>query len=291
MSKTQHIVATRVTTDAADADYHGAAWGAASPVGSDISPDADGEFPNPPQVIIDISHMMSRALGKQMPMTGTYRVTGIKVGLKNVDDAVDDNDRGAVFAGYIYWHTPTKHKVDAFQASRMLEKNSEHDEIDGDSIFLSSDRDYSGFRFNWSADGDISYPTVGAGVGNFVATTGKQEWSLADILDLYEDALAQPGDKSNSLWTARTGGPSIMRWAAQWNNAQHEDSTLGSTSLIEQPLVGDFVYQAAADRHIDVLGGLMVIEFQSSNTLPNGDASPDDYDIQVELQIEGWSTW
>jgi len=93
------------------------------------------------------------------------------------------------------------------------------------------------------------------------------------------------------LSVTKCGGKSSMRFALALNNAMHQDGALTTVQLIENPAVHDFVWQAEAGRHIDVMGGLLNFNVQQSNTLPNGDASPDDYDVQVEITIEGWSSW
>lgn len=285
-SQGQHIVASRATVDSSDANYHGVAWIQPSPIGSDISPDADGVYPSPPVILCDLSHMLSRSLGKQMSMTSTYRVTGIKIGVKNVDD-IDDNDRGIALAGYIYYHTPTKHKVDAIQASRKIEKASEEDQIDGDSLYINQYDRYSGFRFNWNEDDQVKYPTNAGDVDGWNVLTATEEWNLDDMLILYDNTIAPEQAPVRALWIRKTGGPSLMRWGLSWNNAMNE---AGGT-LIENPGVDDFEYVAEAGRHIDVMGGLLAVEVQVSNSLPTTELSPDHYDIQVEMTVEGWTSW
>jgi len=287
MSKVQHKVTSRVTASSASDAYHGVGWIDPSPIGSDLSPDADGVFPQYYVVLIDLSHMLSLTLGKQMPMDAVYRVTGLKIGLQNVNDA-DDNDRGAVFNGYVYWHGATKHKIDAIQVMRLLENNSEEDQIDGDSIFLSGAKQYRGIRYGWDDDDQVWYQTDAFDVNGWSAATGKTDWNLSSLFDIYSDTVdgTQP---LRALWQTRVGKANKMRFAVGYNNAMHEDSTFGTTSLIENPQVHDFDWQAQDDRHIDVLGGMLAVEFRGGNTLPNGDASPDDYDIVMEITIEGWS--
>jgi len=295
-SQGQHVVATRVTVDAQDSDYHGAAWTEPSPVGDDVSPDADGVYPNDLNFSIDLSHMLSRMLGKQMSMTETYRVTGIKIGVKNVDD-IDDNDRGIVLGGYLQWFTPSKHRIDAVQACRRIEQAAEADSIDSDSLFMSTVNRYKGFRFNWRYDDQVYYPTNAGSVAGWNAETGLTQWSLRKMLELYGQSIDPPTLKARALWWTKCGGYSTMRWACGFNNAMHEDPNptvgdpIGLPLLIENPGVHDFEFQSAAGRHIDVMSGLMQCNVQFSNTLPNGDASPDDYDIQVEITVEGWSSW
>jgi len=300
-SQGQHIVATTVTESQASGVYHGAAWTDPSPIGADISPDADGVYPAPGlYFLVDISHMLSRALGKQMSMTSTYRVTGIKLGVKNVDD-IDDNDRGIVLGGYLWYHTPTKNKIDAIQACRKIERASEANQIDPDSLFIRTEDRYTGFRFNWNDDQQVYYPTNALDVGGYKTLTGKDEWSLHHMLDLYGTSLgpADGCEKGRQLFNSRTGGVNLMRWALAFNNAMHVDPPVaaghildpGLPYLIENPAVNDFEYVAEAGRHIDVMGGLILGQVQFSNTIPNGDVSPDDYLLQVEITVEGWSSW
>jgi hypothetical protein len=246
---------------------------------------------------IDLSHMLSRMLGKQMSMTETYRVTGIKIGVLNVDPGTDDNDRGILLGGYLQWYTPSKHRIDAVQACRRIEYASEAGSIDVDSIFISTVNRYKGFRFNWRFDDEIWYPTGSGAVNGWFAATGKDQWNLQDMLSLYGDSINPASPKHRQLWWSKTGGKSNMRWALAFNNAMHVDppptlnDPLGLTYLIENPAVNDYDFQAESGRHIDVLGGLINCNVQFSNTIPNGDVSPDDYDVQVEITVEGWSSW
>ncbi|AXH76826.1 MAG: hypothetical protein [Cressdnaviricota sp.] len=125
-SKQIHSVSTVVTNDTDDGGYEGASWVINDPVGSNISPDSDGVFGTTKYVLVDLSKLLSVKLGRQMPMTATYRLKGFQIGLRNVDDA-DDNDRSAFMGGTVFYHSPTKHKIDALQAARFVER---HNEID-----------------------------------------------------------------------------------------------------------------------------------------------------------------
>lgn len=295
-SVTQHVMTTIVASHEGSASHNGVAWIEPSPVGADLSPDADGEYNPYLRFVVDISHMLSRVLGKQMSMTETYRVTGIKIGIKNHDD-VDDNDRGMVIGGYLYWHTPTKHKIDAIQACRKIERASEEDQIDGDSLFLRTGNRYTGFRFNWNDDEQVKFPTNAGDVSGWNSYTGSDEWNMWRMLQLYSATIDPEEPKDRQLFISKVGHYDLMRWACGFNNAMHVDppptvsDPLGQTYLIENPGVHDFVFQAEANRHIDVMGGLILGEVQWSNTIPNGDVSPDDYYVNVEITVEGWSSW
>lgn len=290
MSVGQHVVTTTVTASPQSSNYHGAAWVLNDPIGSDLSPDADGEFGSNPAFLVDLSHMLSRSMGKQLPMCATYRVTGIKIGIQNVDDA-DDNDRGAFFSGYIYSHEPSKHKIDALQAMRAVEKHGEADDLDAMGSLFQVNRAYQGFRFNWSDDAQLSWATNAQSTPAWGTITGKDEYNMAETFNLYTQGLDDfAADKFYTLWTYRTGAAALMRWACSLNNASHEDD-LGLPHLIEQPAIDDFHFQTAGGRHLDVVGGLMVVEVRNCNTIPNGDVSPDDYNFQIQIEVEGWNTW
>lgn len=300
-SKTLHVVSTTVTNDVDDAEYRGAAWGVLpDPSGRDLSPDADGVYIDENAIVVDLSHMLSRTLGKQMPMTGTYRIKGIKIGLKNVDDLIDDNDRGMLAYGYIYTHGETKHKIDALQAARFVERHSEIGQTDGDSEIFVSDAGsphYRGMRYGWNGANQVAHQTQ-CSVSDYNTVSGSTTWNMVDLFDIYENGLDQPDEKDNALWTQRTGGPNLMRFSCDIQNAMHSESgflddggLIPDVAVIESPRVNDFHWQAPGDTHIDALCGLVLIDVLGSNTLPNGDMSPDDYDWHVTFEIEGWSTW
>lgn len=295
MSQGQHMVATRVTDNSSSINYHGAAWTSPSPIGSDISPDADGTYP-PYNILVDISHMLSIMLGKQMSMTETYRVTGIRIGVKNVND-LDDNDRGVALYGHLKWYAPSKHRVDAIQLCRKIERESEKHSMTSGSLWISTAHQYQSFRYNWDADFQVKYNTGAGSVSGWNAATGWNSWNMEDMFNLYGQHIDPVTDKGRQLFSGKLGGHSQMRFGLSFNNAMHEDPVptptdpLGLPFLIERPDIGDFVWQAEAGRHIDVMGGLLEIQVEGSNTLPNGDASPDDYDVVVTIAVEGWNSW
>ena len=76
------------------------------------------------RIVIDLSEALGYRLGKQIPQTANFRVNYLSISLRNVDDG-SDNDGPQYFAGDFEWYTPTKHRVDAVQAWRQLEKRLE----------------------------------------------------------------------------------------------------------------------------------------------------------------------
>ena len=94
-----------------------------------VNEDNDGEIPGSTGYdwVVDISHLLSEQLGKQMPMMATYRVKGMHLSLRNVND-VADNDASLAIGGIVNWYSPTKHRIDALQHARTYKR---HAAIDG----------------------------------------------------------------------------------------------------------------------------------------------------------------
>lgn len=295
MSNQIHTWASRCVHDASDANYNGVHWTEANgqPVGSNLSPQADGVYPNPPRILVDLSHMASLALGRQMPQTATYRVTGITIGMQNCDD-LDDNDRGAFFNGYINYYNPTSHRINAMKAARAVERFSEGDEMDyASSLFPPINEHYAGFRFGWSRDDDVDHQTHAGGVVDWTNATSLQNWAMGQIFDMYDEGMQDYTTIGGALWKSRCGATSKLRWSASINNADFSDPA-GFTPngyLTESPGISDYQWSAGADQHIEVMGGLLLIEVRQCNSIPNGDAVRDDYDFTVGVEVEGWSAW
>lgn len=243
--------------------------------------------------------MGSLALGRQLDQTSTYRVTGIKIGVQNVDEGVDDNDRGAFFTGYVNYFSPSKHRINALQAARAVEKHSEGADLDsGASLFPAANQHYRGFRFGWSLDDDVLFQTNAQQVPDWTAATGKDNWNMGEIFEIYSDSQMQSDAREGALWNDRTGATDKLRWACSVNNADHvelsvfDGNILGQENyLVESPGIQDFEYQTPAGTHLEVLGGLLLIDVRNCNTIPNGDVSPDDYYFTVQIEVEGWSSW
>ena len=77
-----------------------------------VTEDDDGEIPagDNHDWIIDISTLLSEQLGKQMPMMATYRVKGIQMSLRNVNNT-NDNNYALAYGGSVEWYVPTMHRI------------------------------------------------------------------------------------------------------------------------------------------------------------------------------------
>lgn len=175
------------------------------PAENDIDADNDGVMGPSHGFLIDLSEIASRKLGMQAPMMATYKVRSLRIGIRHVDDVVD-NDESTAFAGYFYHYPLTEHMKESLRLARQVEKLQEQDKIDNDSFLLSYDKDYSGFRYGWDNAGDVEHQTVPA------EEIGIQSWSLQDIGRAYTFMLGRP-EQSNALWTQRWPKTLVNAWA------------------------------------------------------------------------------
>jgi hypothetical protein len=257
------------------------------PIGDDIEIDDDGVVLDVYRCVIDLSHAMSKKLGRQCPMTAIYRLKDLKIGLRNVDDG-SDNDAATVFSGKIRWVAPNKHAIDAIQAARKLARNKSSVQLTGSGMPTAfgqagaGERPYTGFRFGWRTENDVMSPTpedfpVGSAVDG-----GTPSWCLYDddgalsIIDGWSEYNGMNATKSNALWTKRTGATSQKLFTCV-NNA-----TDGNAPI---PANTDYHYNGG-DNHLAVVGGLLCVDFMYSSTDQVG--ANDDLTVHIEVGVEGW---
>lgn len=257
--------------------YNWFSWSQGASSG-DIDIDADGEMPDT-EAVCDLSQALSLRLGKQMSMMSVYKVNYIGIRLVNVDD-VTDNTLGAHFGGKVQYWEPSKHRIDAMQAARAVERHAESGEIDADSFLLTTEKDYSGMRFDWDAGGQVAYATS----ENFAALVGT-EWDLKELFQIYSDMLDNENQKANSLWSRRTGIESNMGWTASIQN--HMATNIG--------VPDEYTYNPRSDmweiyfpEPIEVLGGLLNVQVNDSST-ESLQIQDDDYNLEITVGVTGWS--
>lgn len=245
---------------------------------ADIDIDADGEMPNT-RILVDLTQALSQRLGRQMSQMSTYRVDSISIHLVNVNDLVD-NDSAANFGGRIHYWSPTQHRIDAMQLARQTEKAFESADIDNDSWLLSTDNDYKGMRFNWDADQQIVYATQ----EGFTALAGN-EWDFAELFQTYGIMEGMP-TQTNALWSnSRAGYPNQLGWTASYQNESKTADALDDHTLY---VPNSSPFQATG-LNLEVLGGLLMIDVESSSTDDIGSIVDDDYQILVTIGVTGWS--
>ena len=242
--------------------------------------DADGVLTSRNTILVDLSHALSIRLGRQMSMMHTYKVDYISIQMRNVDDA-NDNDSGLELNGKIHYWSPTSHRITAMKLAQAVEKQVESGSIDGDSFLLSTDDDYKGMRFNWDADGQVKYATS----EGFTGLSGS-EWDLKELFEIYSDQLVV-GAPDNHLWSSgRLGYPDNIGFNCWYVNDTGQDGVINDPLGMQayDPKSHMFVF----DKQVDVLAGLIAIEFEGTSTDSPLNINDDDYEIQVTIGVTGW---
>lgn len=260
-----------------------------------VNEDNDGEIPESSNYDwkVDISHLLSEQLGKQMPMMATYRVKGVHLSLRNVNDTVD-NDASLAIGGTINWYSPTKHRIDALQYTRkfMQDKFGGINNVDSPFGAWANDKKYRGLRFNWNADND----GVNGAILDESTVLAGTEYSLYEIFDHYNQAIGgfpseegydSAGSPGDALWNTRTGLDEVdsLYWNIAYTN-RIQTSSFNDDGEYNAPSFQTFDF-FAPNNHLSVLGGLMHVHAFHSNTDTAG-LVEDDYYIQCTIMVEGW---
>lgn len=255
--------------------------------GFPIDQDADGvmEGFSRRTIVLDLSEMLGYRLGKQIPMTANFRVNYLSIGLRNVNDG-NDNDGPNYFAGDWEWYTPTKHRVDAVQAWRQLEKRIEEHDSDQEGIFVSSEDRYKGFRYGWThSEEQVQHVTMGA-PGEL-----PNGYNLVDMLTTYNAGLNQgTPSQSNAIWDRKVGRSSHLGWSAVCENGEFRDGPLLDNDNFDTANIRDFQWTAPHGHAIEVMGGLLIINVTHSS-VDNIQNIDDDFDLHIDVGVSGWSSW
>ena len=259
----------------------------------DIQIDNDGEMENT-RILVDLSRGLSQRLGRQMSMLSTYKVDYVRIDLVNKNDGID-NDGAAAFGGRVHYWSPSKHRINAMQIARAIEKID--DVAEGHEKYqllvpLDEVKTYKGVRFNWDGDGQVIYDT-----SETMSSLAGSYWDLEELFDEYEQGvLSQAIEYTNQLWdSGRCGYQNQFGWSASYTNYQQADDAVHSP-ITEAPLLDVPIYAPSASPFelsfasspIEVLGGLMMIDVESSSSdSPFG--IDDDYSVMVTVGVRGWS--
>lgn len=200
MASRRIVVSRRVRPNA---DNQGVVWIEGEPAAGDIDIDNDGVFAPPFQFLIDLSHVASSVLGRQVSMTRSIVLNGLGIGVRPVDD-ITDNDESAFFAGRFQMYPATSHGKKALALAAKMEREIESHEVDGDSFLLSTDKDYSGLRLGWTEtpNPQILHQTNGWPNGG--------SYTYGKVFAAY-NAMTAPC-QSNALFTGRAPDPMSMQW-------------------------------------------------------------------------------
>lgn len=198
-------------------------------------------------------------------MMAGYKIHSVTMGIRPVDDLFD-NDESTFFAGRIGWFPVTDHSKKMLKLARQVEKAAEDSQIDADSFLLSTDNDYSGMRFGWSADDQVQYQTP-----ENISGYGGTQWDLESLRQVYNQQSTVP--QSNALFNGRV--PDVC--TAQFIMALASGQGAGDSP----PPGGN-----SADHHIPInceaLCGLLWGQFRYSGSDEDGTVD-DDYVVTVTV--------
>lgn len=252
-----------------------------------IDQDADGVLEGTStfrRIVVDLSEVLAYRLGKQIPMTANFRINYLRIGLRNVDD-VNDNSGTTYFAGTSEWYHPSKHRIDAVQAWRQLEKRLEEDDADSEGLFVATADRYKGFRYGFLHDTDVNHPTGGS------PTALTNGYNIVEMLSTYNSGLKNEGipTQDNAIWDRLVGRSSKMGWHAMAQSREFIDQATDNDP-VDAARIQDYEWTAPAGHNIEVMGGLLVINVEHSNT-DTVQSFDDDFDFQIDVGISGWSSW
>lgn len=264
-----------------------------------VTEDNDGEFTDSYyNGVIDLTEIMSLQLGKQLSQMANYRVSFVQIDLRNVNNTLD-NDASLLIGGHLQWYSPTKHRVDALQALRDVDRmeRRRNDVISAGSpgfpFALSDGKNYTGLRFNWNSDNEVD----DAAPNRFSSIFAGVEYNLVETMAHYNVALGgTPEDEGydtsglgQALWASRTGWEMDGRDSAYFVTSfvnREQTSAFTDDGETHAPRSTPWTLDLG-NRYISVLGGLLHLDLLHSNTDTAGIAE-DEFNIQVTLGIEGW---
>lgn len=266
-----------------------------------ITEDNDGEIPasDNHDWVIDISTLLSEQLGKQMPMMATYRVKGIQMSLRNVNND-NDNNYALAYGGSVEWYVPTAHRIDALQYARDFARDDRiryTSAADEPFAAYSGSKHYKGLRFNWEADSQVL-----SGFDDNATALPGQEWSMFNMFNGYNlvisgtpagEGYTDDGTQGAALWNTRVG---VAEVDSLYFNIAYTNSIFNDMPIEESrntwsfsPSFQDWSFDAGANNHLPVLGGLMHVSgFHSNTDNPRLGEVEDEYYIQCTVIVEGW---
>ena len=260
-----------------------------------IEEDPDGN-PAERAFVVDLPHLLSKSLGKQIGQMATFRIKGMGISLRNVDNT-NDNDYGLAVGGRVRFFQPTKHRIDALQYAREYKRDSGSALAGTTSDAFApwqNEKHYKGMRFNWQDDGEIEGQmadrTTALSGTNFDLTSLFTAYNQVIAGDIGESGYPSSGD-GMALWTSRVGAneSTHIYWNAYYRNSSYQDGTGLENAFVFQPEMGAWEWNLPADNHLDVLGGLLRVTVAHTNTEnPRAGDVNDEYHLQFYALVEGW---
>lgn len=252
-----------------------------------ITEDNDGRFTDSYcNGVVDLTHVMSKIVGRQLSQMANYRVSYIGVELRNVDDTVD-NDNAILVGGDLEYLAPHKKSIDALQSLRtFMRDESQH--TSEDDMWRTADKNYRGLRFGWDGDTLVEGNTGDATSDAFDSNA----LNLDQALDRYNTVTggfpsAEGYDDSGhgqALWAKRAPVyTSKIPFTCSLQNPERDADAYNTT-----PQSKGFVWQANYPQQaISVMGGLIAVNLKHGNTDTAG-VVEDEYELIVSVGVEGW---
>jgi hypothetical protein len=250
-----------------------------------ITEDNDGRFTGSYfNGVVDLTHIMSKLVGKQLSQMANYRIAHIAIGLRNVDDTAD-NDNTMNIGGDILWYEPHAHSIGMLQELRTyLRKNGAETSVD--TIWETSDKNYKGMRFGWDGDTQVESASLDGAANAFTSNTV----NLEQALNYYNLATGgsptaegyDTSGRGQALWENRAPQyTSKMPFDCSYSNPNDANGELA----VAYPFKWSAAYPA---QEITALGGLLAINLTHGNTDAAGFVE-DEYELIVSMGITGWS--
>lgn len=251
---------TRTLTVGLDA---GATWYANAPSDSSIDQDNEGVMSPAPRFMIDLSEVASLILGRQCPLMGEVKLHSLRFGIRHVNNLFD-NDDSAAFAGTVNWYPPTEHNQEALKLAREVEKARETYQVDADSVLLSPDTDYSGFRYGLTDSSQVVFNTQ----SDIVLI----DYNMVEIFDIYNEMTIVP--ESNALFRGRASNMSCSKMFAVAANSGQD--TTNTTEFVDDTIVLNH-------RALPIVFGSIT---HSGTDEENSILNPDDDDYTFEVEVD-----
>jgi len=256
----------------------------------EITEDNDGRFTSGyANGLIDLTEALSKATGRQLSQMASFRVSYLSIGLRNVNDTLD-NDNGLIVGGDIKWYAPHKKTINMLQELRGYLKDHYAMLNPRKALWESADKNYMGMRFGWDSNTKPHGVSTDGGSNAFTSNG----LNMAEAIIRYNlatggSALSEGYDIDNNfgraLWDFRTPEmPQKMTFTSSFQNSIKGDSDKGETPSGSK----EFIYQAQyPSQAIKVVGGLLAIDLTHCNTDTSG-IFEDEYEIIVNIGIDGW---
>jgi hypothetical protein len=249
---------------------------------------------------IDIAHILSRTLGRQMSQTATYRVNYLSVQLRNIDDAVD-NSQAIMVGGNLRHFTPTSHRINAIQEVRqwMRERASSTASTSDPFADMTTDKNYKGLRYTWNSESDGQIESATSDLTGSVIAGNKL--NMIGMFNRYNSATGGlPSDEGydtsgegQALWEGRASvvANSIQFATSLWNRIE-SDGFAGNIPpeddfFLHQPQSDVWEWTAPAGHSIDVLGGIIRCDLTHGNVDSPG-VLEDEYELLITVGVSGW---